>query len=205
MFRTSSAMPSHTQCRSSRAIVASTRRCPAPSRWAYTSSRFFRESAPAGTQITGWSLCSTRYSPSESSEATPIAASRVGPPSATAASTPRTTFFSRKRLAPSEKHLRVLDAHVHADCPSRPRHPLRQQASPQFLSPAMCTIGEARGFTHTVLAPGRSRTVIRSTCAGGSPNNARQNTSRRAQNPRKTISRAASWHIPAVRHSQLRQ
>ena len=34
-----------------------------------------------------------RYSPSESSEATPIAVSRVGPPSEAAAGTPRTTSF----------------------------------------------------------------------------------------------------------------
>ena len=51
---------SHTRCRSSQAIVASTSRCPAPSRWAHTSSRLFRESALAGTQITRWPWCSTR-------------------------------------------------------------------------------------------------------------------------------------------------
>ena len=54
---------SHTQCRSSRTIVASTSRCPVPSRWAHTNSRFFRETARAGTQITRWPWCSTRYSP----------------------------------------------------------------------------------------------------------------------------------------------
>ena len=39
----------------------------------HTNSCFFRESAPAGTQITRWPWCSTRYSPSEFREATPIA------------------------------------------------------------------------------------------------------------------------------------
>ena len=48
---------------------------------------------PGRTQITRWPWCSTRYSPSESSEATPIAVSRVGPPSAAATYTPRTTSF----------------------------------------------------------------------------------------------------------------
>ena len=39
----------------------------------------------------------------------------------------------RKLVAPSEKHLRVLDARVHADRTPRPRHPTRQQVSPAVI------------------------------------------------------------------------
>ena len=94
----------HKQCRSRRAIVASTLRCPVPSRWAHTNSRFFGESAPAGTQITRWPRCSSRYSPSESHGATPIAVSRVSPPSAAAACTPRTTSFVGNLSLPAKSN-----------------------------------------------------------------------------------------------------
>ena len=42
-------------------------------------------------------------------------------------------FLRRKRVAPNERHLRVLDARVPADRTPRPRHPRRQQISPSLL------------------------------------------------------------------------
>ena len=42
-------------------------------------------------------------------------------------------LLRRKLVAPSEKHLRVLDARVRADRTLRPRHPTRQQVCPAVL------------------------------------------------------------------------
>ena len=47
MSRMSSAMPCHTQCRLSGAIVASTLRCQSLSKWASITGRFFGDSALA--------------------------------------------------------------------------------------------------------------------------------------------------------------
>ena len=140
LSRTSSTMVSHTQCRSNRAIVASTPRCPTPPGGHTAAVVSFSESPPAGAQITRGAWCSTRYSPSESSESNLNAVSRVDPPSAAAAFTPRTTSFVGNLSLPAKRTSVYLTLACMQTGPHG-RVTQRDSRSPQhLLSPGTCTI-----------------------------------------------------------------
>ena len=84
----------------------------------------------------------------------PIAVSRVGPPSAAAACTPRTTSFVGNLSFPAKSTSVYLTLSRAQIGPSDRVTQRDSRYAQQFSSPAMCTIGEARGFARTALAHG---------------------------------------------------